>query len=143
MSEKETKETEESVKLSTDQAEDGTERESKLQSYASAHRMILYLLMALIVLELADIPSWATIPVFILYLWSDHGETIVGLQEKGWSNFKIVLRMFVDVLPIILVAGLAWVWSPAQAAVGIAALLALVFYLFNRHRLMRYSVSAE
>lgn len=121
------------------QAPETTEapKDTRLESYASAHRMLLYLLMALVVLELADIPAWATIPVFILYLWSDHGSTVVALQDAGWSNLKITLRLFVDVLPVVLVALLAWVWEPTQIAVGVAALAALAFYLVNRHRISK------
>ena len=101
--------------------------------------MLLYLLMALVALELAKVPTWTTMPVFIVFLWMDHGQTIVGLQEKGWSDIKIALRLLVDVIPLSVVAVIAFTFYTAPVPTGIAALSSLGFYLFNRHRLMMFA----
>ena len=119
------------------------DKEQRLSSYASAQRMIAYLLMALVVLELADIPTWAIMPVFLIFLWMDRGSTIVGLQEKGWSDSKIAFRLLVDVLPLAAVTAVAFAFYTSPVPTGVAALSALGFYLFNRHRIMDFAVSPE
>jgi hypothetical protein len=109
--------------------------EQRLQSYASAWRMMLYLLMALVVLEIADVPSWATMPVFILFLCFDPGKTVVNLQEAGWGNAKIVVRLVFSVLPLAVVCAVAFAWYTQPIPTGIAALIALLFYIWDRQRL--------
>ena len=115
--------------------------EQRLQSYASAWRMMLYLLMALVVLEIADIPSWATIPVFLVFLCFDPGKTVVNLQEADWSNTKIVVRLLLSVVPVALVCAVAFIWLTAPVPTGIAALAALLFYFWDRQRLEKFAAS--
>lgn len=113
----------------------------RLQSYASAWRMMLYLLLALVVLEVADIPSWATLPVFVLFLCFDPGKTVVDLQEAGWSNAKIVGRLLLSVIPVAVVCVVAFSWYTSPVPTGIAALAALGFYLWDRQVLGKKAAS--
>ena len=103
--------------------------------HARAHRMLFYLLMAMVILTLADVSAYYTVVVFILYLWSDNGTVVARLSAEGRSSAWIAGRTFLDVLPLIIAVCLVWQLTPQPVVSGVLLLAALGFYLISRHRL--------
>lgn len=103
--------------------------------YARAHRMLLYLLMALVLLTLVDVSAYYTVIVFLLYLWSDSGDTVVPLRNAGKSATWVALRSLVDIIPLSVAVFLVWLLTPAPVVSGVLLIAGLGFYLFSRHRL--------
>lgn len=105
------------------------------EPYARSHRMLLYLLMALVLLTLADVSAYYTVIVFLLFLWSDNGDTVVPFRKAGKSAAWVALRTLVDIIPLTAAVFLVWLLSPAPVISGLLLLVGLGFYLASRHRL--------
>lgn len=105
------------------------------ESFARAHRMLLYLLMALVLLVMVGVNAYFLAIVFLFFLWSDNGDIAVPLREAGHSVPWIVGRLGLDVLPLAVVSLLAWLLTPDPLISGSALLICFGFYLISRHRL--------
>ena len=105
------------------------------QAFARAHRMLLYLLMALVLLSMVGVSVYYVALVFLIYLWSDNGDIVVPFKQAGRSTLWIVMRSFVDVLPVAAASLLVWALQPEPWISGVILVLTLGFYLISRHRL--------
>lgn len=105
------------------------------QAFARAHRMLLYLLMALVLLSMVGVSVYYVALVFLLYLWSDNGDIVVPFKQAGRSTLWIVMRSFVDVLPVAAASLLVWALQPEPWISGVILVLTLGFYLISRNRL--------